>query len=106
VLLEKAPRLSGLRVVRQWAGVYDTTPDKRPLVGEHGNLPGFFALNGWSGRGMLLAPYAAELLAREIAGRGRDALWHPSTPTGSRGARQSPRRRATTTAATRTEVER
>jgi sarcosine oxidase subunit beta len=74
VVLEKAPRLAGLRVIRQWAGVYDTTPDKRPLVGEHGDVPGFFALNGWSGRGMLLAPYAAELLAREIAGRGRDAL--------------------------------
>ena len=57
-----------------YAGVYDTTPDKRPLVGEHQNLPGFYALNGWSGRGMLLAPYAAELLAREIAGRGRDPL--------------------------------
>jgi sarcosine oxidase, subunit beta len=74
VLLEKAPRLAGLRAVRQWAGVYDTTPDKRPLVGEHRELPGFFAMCGWSGRGMLLAPYAAELLAREIAGRGRDPL--------------------------------
>jgi sarcosine oxidase subunit beta len=80
VLLEKAPRLAGLRVIRQWAGVYDMTPDKRPLVGEHGRLPGFFALNGWSGRGMLLAPYAAELLAREIAGLGRDALLAPFGP--------------------------
>jgi sarcosine oxidase subunit beta len=74
VLLAKAPRLAELRVVRQWAGVYDTTPDKRPLVGEYPDRPGFFALNGWSGRGMLLAPLAAELLAREIAGLGRDRL--------------------------------
>jgi len=74
VLLEKAPRLAGLKVVRQWAGVYDTTPDKRPLVGEYPGLPGFFALNGWSGRGMLLAPLSAELLARQIAGLGRDRL--------------------------------
>jgi sarcosine oxidase subunit beta len=74
VLLEKAPRLAELRVIRQWAGVYDTTPDKRPMVGEHGGLPGFYALNGWSGRGILLAPLAAELLAREIAGRGRDPM--------------------------------
>ena len=80
VLLEKAPRLAGLRAVRQWAGVYDTTPDKRPLVGEHRGLPGFFAMCGWSGRGMLLAPFAAELLAREIAGRGRDALLAPFAP--------------------------
>lgn len=74
VLLEKAPRLAELRVIRQWAGVYDTTPDKRPLVGEHRELPGFYSLNGWSGRGILLAPLSAELLAREIAGMGRDAL--------------------------------
>jgi sarcosine oxidase, subunit beta len=80
VLLEKAPRLAGLRAVRQWAGVYDTTPDKRPLVGEHRGLPGFFAMCGWSGRGMLLAPFAAELLAREIAGRGRDVLLAPFGP--------------------------
>jgi sarcosine oxidase subunit beta len=74
VVLEKAPRLAELRVIRQWAGVYDTTPDKRPLVGEHAALPGLFALNGWSGRGILLAPFSAELLAREIAGLGRHRL--------------------------------
>jgi sarcosine oxidase subunit beta len=77
VLIEKAPRLAELRAIRQWAGVYETTPDKRPLIGEHERLPGFFALCGWSGRGMLLAPYAAELLARELAGRERDALLAP-----------------------------
>ncbi|HUH15884.1 MAG TPA: FAD-binding oxidoreductase [Gaiellaceae bacterium] len=80
VLLEKAPRLAQLRVVRQWAGVYDTTPDKRPLVGEHPERPGFYALNGWSGRGMLLAPLAAELLARELAGQGRDPALEPFAP--------------------------
>jgi sarcosine oxidase subunit beta len=66
VLAAKAPRLGRLRVLRQWAGVYDLTPDRRPLVGEHASLPGLFALNGWSGRGFALAPLAAELLARAI----------------------------------------
>ncbi|MBX5470243.1 MAG: FAD-binding oxidoreductase [Thermoleophilaceae bacterium] len=80
VVLEKAPRLAELRVIRQWAGVYDTTPDKRPLVGEHSELPGLFALNGWSGRGILLAPLSAELLAREIAGLGRDPLLRSFDP--------------------------
>jgi sarcosine oxidase subunit beta len=80
VLLAKAPRLGGLRVVRQWAGVYDTTPDKRPLVGEYPGRPGVYALNGWSGRGILLAPLAAELLARELAGLGRDRLLDPFDP--------------------------
>jgi sarcosine oxidase subunit beta len=80
VVLEKAPRLAALRVIRQWAGVYDTTPDNRPLVGEYESKPGFYALNGWSGRGILLAPLAAELLAREIAGLGRDRLLDPFSP--------------------------
>jgi sarcosine oxidase subunit beta len=80
VLLEKAPGLAGLRVIRQWAGVYDTTPDKRPLVGEYPGSRGFYALNGWSGRGILLAPYCAELLARELAGLGRDSLLEPLAP--------------------------
>jgi sarcosine oxidase subunit beta len=80
IVLEKAPRLGGLHVVRQWAGVYDTTPDKRPLVGEYADRPGVFALNGWSGRGILLAPLAAELLARELAGLGRDPLLERFAP--------------------------
>jgi sarcosine oxidase subunit beta len=77
IVLQKAPRLAELRVVRQWAGVYDMTPDKRPLVGEYAQRNGFHALNGWSGRGILLAPLASELLAREIAGLGRDPLLDP-----------------------------
>jgi sarcosine oxidase, subunit beta len=80
VLLDKAPRLAELKVVRQWAGVYDITPDKRPLVGEYPELPGFFALNGWSGRGMLLAPLAAELLARQIAGHCQGLLLRSFAP--------------------------
>lgn len=80
ILLEKAPQLAELRVVRQWAGVYDTTPDRRPLVGEYPDRPGFYALNGWSGRGILLAPLTAELLARELAGHGRDAALDRFSP--------------------------
>jgi glycine/D-amino acid oxidase-like deaminating enzyme len=49
-------------------------------VGEYGSKPGFYALNGWSGRGILLAPLAAELLAHEIAGLGRDRLLDPFIP--------------------------
>ncbi|MDX6593660.1 MAG: hypothetical protein QOJ13_2856 [Gaiellales bacterium] len=80
VVLGKAPRLGELKVIRQWAGVYDITPDKRPLVGQYPEVPGLYALNGWSGRGIAFGPLAARLLAREIAGRGRDALLEPFDP--------------------------
>jgi sarcosine oxidase, subunit beta len=80
IVLEKAPRLARLRVVRQWAGAYDTTPDKSPLAGAYPDCAGVYALNGWSGRGICLAPFVAELLSRDIAGRGRDPLLEPLDP--------------------------
>jgi sarcosine oxidase subunit beta len=86
VLVQKAPRLAELRVVRQWAGVYDMTPDRSPLVGAYPEVPNLYALNGWSGRGMLLAPLAAELLAREIDGRPRDPALAPFDPARFQGA--------------------
>ena len=74
VVLAKAPRLGVLHVIRQWSGVYDMTPDRRPLVGEHERIPGLFALSGWSGRGFAFAPLAAELLARWIVRGERSGL--------------------------------
>jgi glycine/D-amino acid oxidase-like deaminating enzyme len=50
------------------------------MVGAYPEDADVFALNGWSGRGICLAPLAAELLAREIAGRGRDPLLEPLDP--------------------------
>lgn len=63
VLMRKAPRLGHLRVIRQWGGVYDMTPDRKPLVGPTRDAPGFVQANGYSGRGFALAPIVAELLA-------------------------------------------
>jgi sarcosine oxidase subunit beta len=63
-ILAKAPRLGHLRVVRQWAGVYDMTPDRKPLVGPVARLKGFVQANGCNGRGFLLGPLIGELLAR------------------------------------------
>jgi len=68
LMTRKAPALGDLTVIRQWAGMYDVTPDHLPLVGPTAQLPGWWQMNGWSGRGMLLAPYLAELLAARILG--------------------------------------
>lgn len=79
VVTEKAPRLAHLRVIRQWAGVYDMTPDRLPLVGPS-PLPGFFQANGYSGRGFAFAPLVAELLAGWLVGRTRPDLLTPFDP--------------------------
>lgn len=62
-VLRKAPRLGHVRVVRQWGGVYDMTPDRKPMIGPVRGLPGFVQANGDNGRGIALIPYLAELLA-------------------------------------------
>jgi sarcosine oxidase subunit beta len=63
-VLAKAPRLGSLRIVRQWGGVYDMTPDRLPMVGPAPALAGFIQANGDNGRGIALIPHLAELLAR------------------------------------------
>jgi len=70
MMVRKAPALADVAVIRQWAGMYDITPDHLPLVGATNQLEGWWQANGWSGRGMLLGPYLAELLAeRFVTGR-------------------------------------
>lgn len=73
LLLRKAPRLGKLRVVRQWAGVYDMTPDRKPLVGPS-RVRGFYQFSGCNGRGFSLGPILAQLLAQQMLTGRRDSL--------------------------------
>lgn len=76
-VVDKAPRLAALRVVRQWAGVYDVTPDRKPMIGPVAQLAGFIQANGDNGRGIALIPYIAELLAEWIDTGARPPLLAP-----------------------------
>jgi sarcosine oxidase subunit beta len=66
MMVRKAPALADVSVIRQWAGMYDISPDHVPLVGPTAQLDGWWQANGWSGRGMLLGPYLTELLAEQF----------------------------------------
>src|SRR3954454_19695367 len=66
LVTRKAPALADVTVIRQWAGMYDISPDHQPLIGPTRQLDGWWHANGWSGRGMLLGPYLAELLAERF----------------------------------------
>ncbi|MBW1811206.1 MAG: FAD-binding oxidoreductase [Deltaproteobacteria bacterium] len=63
------PRLSGVKILRQWAGYYDETPDGNPVLGRVAEVEGFIQLNGFGGHGFMLAPaigkIAAEWLLRK-----------------------------------------
>ena len=75
LMTRKAPALGDVTVIRQWAGMYDITPDHLPLVGPTARLEGWWQALGWSGRGMLLAPYLTELLADHlVSGHAPDML--------------------------------
>lgn len=62
------PALAGLRVVRQWSGSYNITPDRQPILGPAGAVEGMFLAVGFSGHGFMLAPVVGEILAALILG--------------------------------------
>ena len=65
------PLLAGVKVLRQWAGCYDVTPDNNPVLGPAG-FENFLQLSGFVGHGFMMAPAMAELYA-DLAHRPREA---------------------------------
>ncbi|MEA3203890.1 MAG: hypothetical protein QOI63_1570 [Thermoplasmata archaeon] len=64
------PRLGPVRVLRQWAGSYDKTPDAKPILGVAATGPSnFVQANGFSGHGMMISPMVGQLVAELLAGR-------------------------------------
>ncbi|MDP3058590.1 MAG: FAD-binding oxidoreductase [bacterium] len=62
------PPLKEIRVVRQWAGLYDMTPDRTPILGGVAEIEGYYQACGFSGHGFMLAPMTGVLLAECILG--------------------------------------
>ena len=58
------PILGDVKILRQWAGCYDITPDGNPLVGDVDEVPGLFLMSGFMGHGFMMAPIMGELFAR------------------------------------------
>jgi sarcosine oxidase subunit beta len=65
-LIDYWPPARRLRLMRQWAGLYDVTPDHRPILGGVPGLEGYHHVCGFSGHGFMLAPMAATRMARQI----------------------------------------
>jgi glycine/D-amino acid oxidase-like deaminating enzyme len=60
------PAFADTRVVQDWAGYVDVTPDLIPYVGPVEAVPGLVVASGFSGHGFGIGP-AAGRLAAEIA---------------------------------------
>jgi sarcosine oxidase subunit beta len=65
------PALKNVRVVRQWAGLYDITPDSQAILGKT-DVEGFYLDVGWSGHGLQLGPVVGRLMSQVISGEEPD----------------------------------
>ena len=65
--LELLPGLREVRVLRQWAGICDMTPDYSPIIGDVPEVKGFYLDVGWGTYGFKAGPVAGKHLARFIA---------------------------------------
>jgi len=65
-VLQLIPRLGEVRILRQWAGICDMTPDGAPIMGPT-PVEGFLVDVGWGTYGFKAAPAAAEAMASLVA---------------------------------------
>ncbi len=78
--LELFPQLHGLRVLRQWAGVCDMTPDYAPIIGVAPEVENFYMDVGWGTYGFKAAPIAGKCIAELIATGKTPKLIEPFSP--------------------------
>jgi len=66
VAVRVMPALADVRVMHMWAGVWASTDDFNPIIGEFAHRPGFFACVAPTG--FTLGPIVARMLAESLAG--------------------------------------
>jgi sarcosine oxidase subunit beta len=65
------PPFAELPIRRVISGLYDTTPDHRPILGPSG-VDGLSLAVGFSGHGYMIAPAVSEMIASSVLGRSTD----------------------------------
>lgn len=64
----RVPALADAGIARGVTGVYDMTPDARPLLGGFSGLSGLIVAAGFSGMGFKISPAVGESIAGLITG--------------------------------------
>ncbi len=75
--LELFPALRNVRVLRQWGGLCDMTPDYSPILGEVDGLKGFVLDVGWGTYGFKAGPVSGKRVAELIATKRTPDLIRP-----------------------------
>jgi sarcosine oxidase subunit beta len=65
-ICEMFPTLRRLRMLRNWAGIVDCTPDRSPIIGLT-PVPGLFVNCGWGTGGFKATPGSGHVFAATIA---------------------------------------
>ncbi|PYV82903.1 MAG: sarcosine oxidase subunit beta [Acidobacteria bacterium] len=77
--LELFPCVRNVRVLRQWGGICDMTPDYSPLMGET-EVKGFLVDVGWGTYGFKAGPVSGKMMAELIATGKTPELIRPFAP--------------------------
>ena len=72
---ELMPPLRKLRMLRQWAGMYNMSPDKAPVYSKAREIEGFYSAAGFSGRGFMVAPATGLIMSEMILGLAPTLPW-------------------------------
>jgi sarcosine oxidase subunit beta len=67
-LTDLIPRCGSVKLLRQWAGCYDVTPDHSPILGETPGVAGLLQMSGFVGHGFMMAPAVARRMAAWMGG--------------------------------------
>ena len=86
--LELFPQLHTVRVLRQWGGVCDMTPDFAPIIGQAEEVDGFFMSVGWGTYGFKAGPAGGRFTAELVATRRTPSIIAPFSPSRFREGRQ------------------
>jgi sarcosine oxidase, subunit beta len=65
-ICELFPQFSRLRMLRNWGGVVDVTPDRSPIIGKT-SVPGLYVNCGWGTGGFKATPGSGHVFAHTIA---------------------------------------
>jgi sarcosine oxidase subunit beta len=69
------PRLANITLLRQWAGIYNTTSDKLGVVGQIASISNLFVVTGFGGQGFMVSPAVGKSTAEFISlGKEPDVL--------------------------------
>ena len=78
-LLRLMPILGDIKILRQWAGPYDQSPDGNPIVGAAPGHPDFFLACGFVGHGFMMAPIVGKLYGEWLAGGDKHEIFERYT---------------------------